>query len=418
MDYYSPKNCQTPRRFFTAIKLVIFLFGIGVVFTAGLLLGRHQGVISVVSTDEGRVINRNAADLSVSDIDFSSFWEVWNFAKENFYQTPVSDQDLFYGSLKGLLASLKDPYSEFFDPEEAKEFNSELFGSFEGIGAELGVKDNQLTIIAPLPDSPAIKHGLLPGDKILAIDSIDASGLSVEGAVMKIRGPSGTSVVLTIGREGVGAPFNLTIPREVIKTNSVKMEIRDDGIAMVSMYIFNEDTNRLFTTAINDILAKGARGIILDLRSNPGGLLEAAINVASAWVGQQTVVIQSTHNNQQPFVGYADARLVDLPTVVLVDGGSASASEIVSGALQDYDLATVVGSQTFGKGSVQDYQELDDGSAIKLTVSEWLTPNGRSINHIGITPDVIIDYTEEDAKAKRDPQMDKAIDLLKSSLMP
>jgi len=413
MENFQSINYQPRRNFFSAVWLVILLFGVGIAFVVGLLFGRHQGVVSVVPAGEGKVTNQDAkSDTLEKDVDFGLFWDIWNFSKENFYQQPVSDKDLFYGSMKGLLASLNDPYSVFFDPEEAKEFSSELAGAFEGIGAEIGIKDNILTIVAPLPGSPAETIGLMSGDKIIAIDGQDTSGLSVEEAVLKIRGPSNTTVTLTIIREGAEAAFDKIITRQTITIDSIKLEMRDDNIAVIHLYLFNEDTVNLFTAAVNELLSKGAKGVVLDLRNDPGGMLDAAIKVASVWTGQQTVVIQSAHNGQQPFIGTSEARLVDIPTVVLVDGGSASASEIVAGALQDYGFATLVGTQTFGKGSVQDYQELEDGSAVKLTTAEWLTPKGRSINHVGITPDVVIEYTEEDLLADRDPQMDKAIELL------
>ncbi|MFH1253129.1 MAG: S41 family peptidase [Candidatus Uhrbacteria bacterium] len=400
------------RGWLSATIPLVFLFGVGVAFTVGLLFGRHQGVLSVVPDGEGRVVNHDQQAALDKNLDFGLFWDVWNFSKENFYQAPVSDQALFYGSMKGMVAGLDDPYSVFFDPEEAKQFKEDLTGSFEGIGAEIGMKDDQITIVAPLPGSPAETAGLLSGDKILAVDGNDVSTLSVEEVVTKIRGPGGTIVTLTITRDGLGESFDIPITRDKIVIDSLKLEMRDDGIAVIHLYIFNEDTVGLFTAAINDLLTKGAKGIVLDLRGDPGGVLDAAIKVASAWTGQQTVVIQSAHDSKQSYVGPADARLVGIPTVVLVDGGSASASEIVSGALQDYGLATLVGTQTFGKGSVQDYRELDGGSAMKITTAEWLTPKERSINHVGITPDFIVEYTIDDAKAERDPQMDKAIELL------
>lgn len=387
-------------------------------FIVGMLFGRQQGVLSVVPVGEGKVVNQGDVSTTLSkDVDFSTFWDVWDFAKENYYQQPVSEQDLFYGSMKGLMAGLGDPYSVFFDPEETKEFNADLNGSFEGIGAQIDVDETgQLVVVAPLPGSPAEMVGIQTGDKILAIDGLSTVGMSTEEAISKIRGLKGTIVILTITRNGLETAFEISITRDTIIIESVKLEMRDDGIGIVSIYFFNEDTNSLFTSAVNDLLAKGAKNIILDLRGNPGGLLDTAISVTSAWTGEQTVVVQSVRGEKQAFVGSADARLAGIPTVVLVDGGSASASEIVAGALQDYGLAKLVGTQTFGKGSVQDYRELEDGSAVKMTVAEWLTPKERSINHVGIIPDFIVEYTAEDAKADLDPQIDKAIELLTNTI--
>jgi len=393
---------------------LVLLLAVVTAFVVGLLFGRHQGVLSVVPEGERQVINKSDVTSTLSeDINFKTFWDVWDFAKEDYYEQPVSDQDLFYGSMKGLMAGLGDPYSVFFDPEETKEFNADLNGSFEGIGAQIDVdKNGQLVIVAPLPGSPAETMNIKSGDKILAIDGLSTVGMSTEEAVSKIRGLKGTDVVLTITRDGLESAMEIIITRDTIVIDSVKLEMRDDGIGVVSLYFFNEDTNALFTSAVNDLLAKGAKSIILDLRSNPGGLLDTAISVASAWTGEQTVVIESVKGDKQAFVGSADARLAGIPTVVLVDGGSASASEIVAGALQDYGLAKLVGTQTFGKGSVQDYRELEDGSAVKMTIAEWLTPKERSINHVGIAPDFIVEYTAENAEADVDPQMDKAVELL------
>jgi len=407
-------STSTRRSFSWVAWPLVLVLAVVTAFIVGLLFGRHQGVLSVIPVGEGKVINKNETSSTLSqDIDFKTFWDVWNFAKEDYYQQPVSEQELFYGSMKGLMAGLGDPYSVFFDPEETKEFNSDLNGSFEGIGAQIDIdKNGQLVIVSPLPNSPAEKADIQKGDKLLLIDGVDTTGMSTEEAVSKIRGPKGTTVILTITRDGLESAMEKTITRDTIVIDSVKLEMRDDGIGVLSLYFFNEDTDALFTSAVNDLLAKGAKGIILDLRGNPGGLLNTAINVSSAWVGEQTVVIQKVKDAKQSFVGSSDARLSGIPTVVLVDGGSASASEIVAGALQDYGLAKLVGTQTFGKGSVQDYRELEDGSAVKMTIAEWLTPKERSINHVGIVPDFIVEYTADDAKADIDPQMDKAVEVL------
>jgi carboxyl-terminal processing protease len=405
-------------RFSSAAIPLIFFAAIILAFVVGTFFGRWHGLRSITPENEGQVLNQGAAPAGwPEDVDFNNFWNVWNFVKDNFYQQPVSDKDLFYGAMKGLLIGLDDPYSVFFDPREAAEFNSDLNGTFEGIGAQIDLDETgQLIIVAPLPDSPAEASGLLSKDKILAIDGLETYGMSVEEAVSKIRGPKGTTVTLTISRDGWEAAEDFILTRETIVIDSVKLEKREDGLAVVSVYLFNEETPARFTSVVNDLLAGGAKGIILDLRSDPGGLLDAAIDIASFWTGQQTVVIQQdAHGSQQEYVGSGRARLVDLPTVVLVNGGSASASEIVAGALQDYSLAKVVGTQTFGKGSVQDYRELEDGSAVKLTTAEWLTPNGRSIDHVGITPDFVVEFTQSEAEAGLDPQMNKAVDLLVAS---
>lgn len=387
----------------------LLIFG----FTIGLFLGRQQGLRAAVPEGEGRVVNQgDVPSYLADDVDFRQFWDIWNLVKESFYRQPVSDKDLYYGAVKGMVAAAGDPYTVYFDPEEASEFNADLEGTFEGIGAEIGLKDDQLQIVAPLEGSPAETAGLKPEDKILFIDGTDTTGMSVEEAVLLIRGEAGTQVVLTIVRNGASEAEDVAITRDTITIESVKWEMRDDGVAVISIYTFNDDTNQLFAEAVNTALAGNARGVILDLRSNPGGLLTSAIQIASVWVGYDTVVIEKSQAEEHPFGGVSAPRLAGIPTVVLVDGGSASGSEIVAGALQDYGYATLVGTQTFGKGSVQDYRELSDGSAVKITVAEWHTPNGRMIHEVGITPDVVVEYTVDDFNAGTDPQKDKAVEIL------
>ncbi|MBI4592253.1 S41 family peptidase [Candidatus Uhrbacteria bacterium] len=393
------------RSFPRSLWLLCLALVIIVTFSLGFFIGQVRGVRSVVPAGEGRVSGQGDVPTYLSeDVDFNQFWDIWNFAKEEFYRQPVSDVDLYYGSLKGLLAGLNDPYSVYFDPEEAEEFAANLEGSFEGIGAEIGIKDERLQIVAPLSGLPADVAGLLPGDWIVLIDGVETTGMSVEEAVTRIRGEGGTQVVLTIAREGVDGLTEYAIVREKIVIDSVKWEIDDSNIMTISISTFNHDTSELFSEAIQEALTTGVEGIILDLRSNPGGLLTTAIDIASAWVGYDPVVIERGKSDIQTFKGVVAPRLQGIPTVVLVNGGSASASEIVSGALQDYGYATIVGTQTFGKGSVQDYRELEDGSAMKITTAVWYTPNGRSINEEGIAPDVVVEYTIEEYQAGIDPQ--------------
>lgn len=375
-------------------------------FVVGFYIGRQAAVRDVVPVGEGQVLDTGASYLA-DDVNFRMFWDVWNHIKESYYKQPVSEKDLFYGALQGLVSGVDDPYSVFFDPGDTELFTQELEGSFSGVGMEIGIRDDQLQVIAPLPETPAEKSGMRSGDKIFAIDGEDTTGITVEDAVFKIRGEVGTTVVLTIRHDGVDEIEEISIVRDTIEIDSLEWEI-EDNIAIVSMYSFNDDTSRLFNSAIQEILTSDVYGVILDLRNNPGGLLDVAVDVASEWVNGRPVVVQRIQGVEQSLHGSGSPRLADIPTVVLVNGGSASASEIVSGALKDYDLATVVGETTFGKGSVQDYQMLPDGSSIKLTIAEWLTPLGGSINETGIEPNVVIEYTIEDFEAERDPQMDVA----------
>ncbi|MFA5023829.1 MAG: S41 family peptidase [Patescibacteria group bacterium] len=348
-------------------------------------------------------------------IDFNLYWEVWDNLKTNYVdKNKVKDQDLFYGSLKGLAAAVDDPYTTFMDPKTAKEFTDDLAGTFEGIGAEVGMRNDIVTIIAPLDGMPAQKAGLRAGDKIYAVDSKTTVGLTVDEAVKLIRGPKGTKVVLTIIR-GTDKPKDITITRDVIFVKSVKTELRADGIFVIKVSNFNDDTAGLFNDAVNTALLKNPKGIILDLRNNPGGYLDTAVEMASEWIEAGPIVAEQLNNNRRnEYAAAGHARLKDFPTIVLVNGGSASASEILAGALRDYKKATLVGEMTFGKGSVQTLRDLSDGSALKVTIAHWLTPAGDSINDKGIKPNIEIKLTSADVEKNLDPQFNKALELLKA----
>lgn len=397
-------------RFLVVILIILTATASG---SIGFFVGEAQGVRSVVPAGEGVVTGQgDIPDYLSEDVDFEQFWDIWNLLKESYYRQPVSDKNLYYGSLKGLVSGMGDPYSVYFDPEEAAQFAADLEGSFEGIGAEIGIKEEKLQIVSPLKGSAAERAGLLPGDWIVMIDQVETFGMTVEEAVSRIRGEGGTQVVLTISRVGTEGVFDVTITREKIVIDSVKWSIDDQNIMTVSISTFNHDTTSLFNEAVQEALTANVEGIILDVRGNPGGLLTTAIEIASAWVGYDTVVIERIQNESNSYKGVMAPRLQDIPTVVLVNGGSASASEIVAGALQDYEYATLVGTQTFGKGSVQDYRELEDGSAVKITTAEWYTPKGRTIHEVGIKPNYEILFTAEEYQAGIDPQHDVALQVL------
>jgi len=299
------------------------------------------------------------------------------------------------------------------DPDETKEFTDDLAGTFEGIGAEIGIRKDIPTVIAPLDGMPAQKAGLRAGDKIYAVDSEPTIGLSLNEIIKKIRGPKDTEVTLTIIR-GEEKPNDIKITRSIIVTQSVKTEMRADGIYVVKVSNFNNDTQQLFNVAVNDILIKNPKGIILDLRNNPGGYLETSVSLASEWVEEGPVVAEQFNGNRRnEYPARGKARLKDFPTVVLVNQGSASASEILAGALRDYKLAKIVGETTYGKGSVQSLSDLSGGATLKITVAKWLTPAGDYINDKGLEPDVVVEMTMDDVDNERDPQLDKALEILK-----
>ncbi|MDX9893276.1 MAG: S41 family peptidase [Patescibacteria group bacterium] len=426
-----PKKLNRTIVGYILVSAIVLVFGLG--FIVGQIAGFKYDlkIIDSAKSQPGEVLNEEKIPEYLSqDVDFQQFWQTWDYIKSNYVKSDIADTQLFYGALAGLVASLGDPYSVFFNPEISQEFEQELSGSFEGIGAEIGIKHDQLTIIAPLKDTPAYRAGLKAGDKILAIDGYDTRGIATDYAVSIIRGKKGTSVTLTIMSENDEGPREVSIVRDTIEIDSViatskdseghnegdqGFSMKDGRIAYIELRWFNENTLADWNKTIQAVLAQNPNGIILDLRNNPGGFLSTAIDIAGEWVDGKDVVLEKLrsgvttahHSNRQP-------RLVDIPTVVLVNGGSASGSEIVAGALQDYRVATIVGETTFGKGSVQDLKQFSDGSSVKLTIAEWLTPLGRSINEQGIAPDIEIELTKEDYDNDHDPQLAKALEILRS----
>ncbi len=392
-------------------------FVVGTLAGGFLMDGGGQGLFSgrgplAFSPDAREAVLGSNPD---GNVDFDLYFEVWDKLKSNYVDTNLlTDEELFYGSLRGLAEATDDPYTVFMDPEEAKEFTDDLAGKFEGIGAEISLRNDIPTVVAPLDEMPAQKAGLRAGDKIYAVDGEATLGLRLSEIIKKIRGPKDTQVTLTIIREDE-KPQDLTITRSLIVTKSVKTELRSDGIYVIKVSNFNDDTEQLFSAAISDVLLKNPRGLILDLRNNPGGYLDTAVFLASEWVEEGPIVAEQFNNNRRnEYPARGQARLKNFPTVVLVNRGSASASEILAGALRDYKLATIVGETTYGKGSVQSLSDLDGGATLKITVAKWLTPAGDYINDKGLEPDVSVEMTTEDLDNDRDPQFDKALEILKA----
>lgn len=405
------------------VSIGVFVVIAGLVFGGGFYLGRSQQsnlatrfLEKPLAYSQELVGFKGQTGSFPEEVDFDLYFEVWQSLKEDFVdKNQIKDKEMFYGSLQGLAASLGDSYTLFMDPALTKEFNDDLSGTFEGIGAEIGLRDELITIIAPLDGLPASQAGLLAGDKILAIDGQSALGLSVNEAVKRIRGPKGTTVTLSILRGQGDSTIDYKITRDIIFVKSVETEMRSDGIFVIRVSNFNNDTDSLFTAAVSEALLKNPRGIILDLRNNPGGYLETAINMAGEWIKEGIIVAEQFNDNyRQESFASGLARLENFPTVVLVNGGSASASEIVAGALRDYKKATIVGENTYGKGSVQTIRDLSDGSSLKITVARWLTPAGDAIDEKGIAPDIEVELTREDIEKDRDPQFDKALEVLKN----
>ncbi|MBI2637066.1 MAG: S41 family peptidase [Parcubacteria group bacterium] len=394
---------------------------VAVVFTAGFYIGKGEREVLVVNEngepiESGTVLIRpdEVKTYLSRDVDFDIFTSVWGLLKKQYVDQPVSETKLFYGALEGLVAALGDPYSVFLEPQISQEFTESLNGRFEGIGAEIAIKSDRLTVVAPLDGSPAEAAGLKARDEITAIDGKGTEGVGLNDAVSRIRGPKGTTVVLTVLRKDVEQPFDVPIVRDTIKVKSVSWEMKEGGVAYIYLRNFNTDTARAFAAIQREVVSQNPAGIIFDLRNNPGGFLQTAVEVASAWVREGTaVVVERSVAASTTYPAAGNSLFSGIPTVVLVNGGSASASEIVAGALQDYALAYVVGEQTFGKGSVQILEDLPDGSSVKFTVAKWFTPKNRSINEEGITPDEVVELSEEDFSEDRDPQMDRALEYLR-----
>lgn len=352
-------------------------------------------------------------------IDFSLFWKVWDLVKEKHVDKDKLDaQKMVYGAINGFLKATGDPYSTFFDPAESKSFSEEIEGSFEGIGAELGVKDEILTVIAPLDGSPAQKAGMRAGDKILKIDGKITTDFTVYQAVDLIRGKKGTTVTLTVLHEGEQETKDVVVTRDTIEVKSVKMEFKDDKIAYIKITKFGDNTGKEFNDAISRINSDNTRGIIIDMRNNPGGLLDKAVDIASKMIPKGKVVVteEDGAGNKESLKTSGGDRLSSVPTVVLINEGSASASEILAGALRDDQGTTLIGKKSFGKGSVQELISLPGGSSVKITVAKWLTPNGEYIMEKGINPDVEVNMSADDFNNNRDPQLDRAMEVLKEKI--
>ncbi len=398
------------------IRTIVYVLIAVIFFAFGWVAKSSFNCDSISDVQEGEVLDGYRYYNGIEDnISFEQFWQVWDMVNDLYLRQPISEKDLFYGAISGMVDAVGDPYSVYFNPEETAIFNEELEGEYSGIGAEIGKEDEYIIVVAPLSGSPAQDAGLLAGDYIISVDGEDMIGATVDYAVSIIRGDPGTQVTLTIVRDGFDSAIEVPITRGDIKINSVEWELRDDNIMYIQMSIFNEDTTSLFRQVAQEVLTGDVKGIILDLRNNPGGLLTEAINIAGFWIDDDIVVQEKVGESVEQYSANGFAWLSEVPTVVLVDGGSASASEILAGALQDYGLATLIGEQTFGKGSVQEYYEFEDGSALKVTTAEWLTPNGTSIDKVGITPDVIVEYSQEDYETGATPQLDAAVSKLKEA---
>ncbi len=396
-------------------KAFFVLVGLVIAFGAGTYAGVQHFMGSPAFAQTSGLFGKTAIP---SGIDMEQFWMAWNLLDQNFVQTHSSStmptkEERLYGAIAGLTESYGDPYTVFMPPQEAQIFKEDISGAFEGVGMELGLKEGNLVVVAPLKNSPAEKAGIKSGDIVLSIDGKATEGMAVDDAVKIIRGKKGTTVKLSIMRAG-SEPMLIPIVRDTISIPVLNHYRRDDGIYVMELYSFSANSADLFRGALRDFFNSGSTKLILDLRGNPGGYLEAAVDMASYFlpVGDVVVTEDSKGKRDNAYhrsLGYNVFANRDLKMAILVDQGSASASEILAGALQQHNVAKLVGTRTFGKGSVQELLSLGGGAELKITIARWLTPNGTSISDGGLTPDIEKERTEEDFKAGKDPQKDAAV---------
>ncbi|MEK7612221.1 MAG: S41 family peptidase [Patescibacteria group bacterium] len=356
---------------------------------------------------------------TTKDVDFALFWEAWNLLKNTHLKgEEVSNQDFLYGAIEGITTAIGDPNTNFFRPEDSKKFEEDISGKFGGIGAEIGMREDQVVVVAPLKASPAEKAGLKSGDSIIAVDGHPTAGLTVGDAVKYIRGPIGQAVVLSILREGWSEIKDISIVRDTITVPTLKHEVLDGNISHISIYSFNEIAPREFAEAALAATLNNTNGIILDVRNDPGGYLEVAINIAGWFLNKGDIVVSEKFKSGPDRVFRADGNglLKNIPVVVLMNQGSASASEILAGALRDQRGTKLVGEHSFGKGTVQELLPLRDGSKLKITIANWLLPNGTIIEENGLKPDIEVTITEADVTAGKDPQLKKAIEVLQAEI--
>ncbi len=401
-----------------AISFVLIALLLWGAFSLGLDRGeRRANSLDLINAVENKDLYKPEA------VDFSAFWKAWNIINEKYVpasstDAQVSNEEKMFGAIQGLVSSLGDPHTVFFPPVENEIFQSDVRGNFEGVGMEVGMRDGVLTVISPLKDTPAYRAGVETGDKIIRIDDKITTNLTTDEAISLIRGKKGTTVTISVIRNGSSEPIVIPIVRDTINIPTIRTEQMSNGIFLIELYNFSANSPNLFRSALREFVSSGKHKLLLDLRGNPGGYLEASIDMASWFLPPGKVIVR------EDFGGNKDEHLYrskgydifnnNLDLVILIDGGSASASEILAGALREHGVATLVGDRTFGKGSVQELVDVTSNTSIKVTIARWLTPNGVSISDGGLEPDVLVKVTREDIEAGRDTQIEKAIEILLS----
>jgi carboxyl-terminal processing protease len=404
------------------VVLIVIVVGLGS-FAGGFVSGHLIPFASIPGFSEPATFaapttspDQQSATPSEFQALFSPFWEAWNLVHDNYVDQPVDDIALMRGAISGMMDALGDQHSSYMNPKDFADANSSLEGEYEGIGAFVDTTTEYLTITSPIPGSPAERAGLMPGDQIVAIDGKDMTGINAEVARTKVLGPANTVVHLTVLRDGEEGLLEFDVTREKITMKSSTGKMLENDIAYIQITTFGDKTTPELLNALKELMAQNPKGIILDLRNNGGGYLTTSVEVTSQFVGDGVVLYeQYGDGTRTTYDVLPDGMATDtkIPMVVLINEGSASASEIVAGALQDSGRAKLVGVTSYGKGSVQNWIPLSgDNGAVRITIAKWLTPNENTIHEIGLTPDVVVERTEEDYKANLDPQLDKAVEVL------
>jgi len=345
---------------------------------------------------------------------FKPFWEAWNIVHDQYVDQPVDDVTMMQGAIRGMMESLGDKHSSYMDPETYDAANAGLAGEYEGIGAYVDTTADYLTIISPISGSPADRVGMMPGDKIVAIDGEDMTGIDAELVRQRVLGPAGSKVVLTVEREGESEPLEFTIIREKIVVESASGEMLDNGIGYIQITTFGDKTTPELRATLRELMAEDPRGLVIDLRNNGGGYLQTSVEVASEFIPDGVILYEQYGDGQRTdYKAIEGGQATEIPIIVLINEGTASASEIVAGAIQDYGRGKLVGVTSYGKGSVQNWVPLSDNQgAVRVTIAKWLTPDERSIDDEGLAPDVVVELTDEDRKSGADPQLDLAVETL------
>jgi len=408
--------------FFKARKIILISFVSVLIFIGGYLVGINGFQAKVDKAKKINVVRELPPEKS--DLDFSLFWKTWDTLEARYFdKSKIDNRKMIYGAIEGMVRAIGDPYTVFLSPDDNKVVNEDLQGSFEGVGIQLGFRGNQLAVITPLPGSPAEKAGIKAGDFIVGIKDDENQvetgtvGLSLPDAVKLIRGKAGSKVTLLLTRDGINTSITVELERAKLDIPSVIVTFvgQKESIARIQLLKFGADTNGEWDKQIKSITEReGVMGVILDLRGNPGGYLEGAVDIAGEFMqtGSVVVVEERSDGKKNEFKTQRIGYLTQTPLVVLVNGGSASAAEILAGALKDAKRAKIVGDTTFGKGSIQEPLELDGGSGLHITIAKWLTPSGYWVNEKGLEPDVKI---KDDEKTKEDEQLQEAIKLLEKS---